>query len=265
MLPDREAHLRRLYESLKNLTDGQLGWVHTVVEQFRKPASFHRSLESDLINECVLQDFGDALRIHHCFSKEAFTKDKFEYALERVLNLCEIPATLAPRGNPGHDITINGVRFSLKTQANRGISSSYLHISKFMELGRGTWSDNDDDLLGLREQFFRHMDAYDRILSLRRLLATTTYSWNYELVEIPKSLLQDARNGTLRMIHSSRQSPKPGYCDVVDALGNHRFQLYFDGGTERKVQIRRLDKSCCIVHADWLFETSLSETDSLLG
>ena len=115
MTPERESHLRNLYESLTELTDGQLGWVQTVVEQFHKPASFERSPDSDLVTDCVLQDFGEALRIHHCFSREAFTKDKFEYALERVLNLCEIPATLAPRGNPGHDITIRGLPFSLKT------------------------------------------------------------------------------------------------------------------------------------------------------
>ena len=100
-----------LIRSLRDLTDGQIGWIETVAEQFHKPASFQCSPDSDLINACVLQDFGDALRIHHCFSKEAFTKDKFEYAFERVLNLCGIPAILASRGNPGHDMTINGVRF----------------------------------------------------------------------------------------------------------------------------------------------------------
>jgi hypothetical protein len=80
------------------------------------------------------------------------------------LNLCEIPATLAQRGNPGYDMTLGGVRFSLKTQANKGLSSRYLHISKFMELGGGTWTDQEEDFMGLREQFFRHMESYDRIL-----------------------------------------------------------------------------------------------------
>jgi len=263
MTPEREIHLRNLYESLRDLTEGQIGWVQTVVEQFHKPASFHRSTDSDIINECVLQDFGDALRIHHCFSKEAFTKDKFEYALVRVLNLCGIPAALASRGNPGHDITIGGVRFSLKTQANKGISSRYLHISKFMELGRGTWTDQDEDFIGLREQFFTHMNAYDRILSLRRLRSTRTYSWHYELVEIPKSLLLEARNGVLRVMHTSRQFPKPAYYDVTDSIGISKFQLYFDAGGERKLQIKALKKTYCPVHAEWLFETSLSETDAV--
>jgi type II restriction enzyme len=137
MTPERESRLRTLYESLRDLTDGQLGWVQTVVEQFHKPASFQRFVESDLITNCVLQDFGDALRIHHSFSREAFTKGKFEYALARVLNLCDIPAILAPRGNPGHDITIRGVPFSLKTQANKGISHRALPYLKIHGTGQG--------------------------------------------------------------------------------------------------------------------------------
>jgi Type II site-specific deoxyribonuclease len=75
--------------------------------------------------------------------------------------------------------------------------------SEFMELGKGTWTDKDKDLIGLREQFFRYMGSYDRILSLRRLRSTRTYPWHYELVEIPKSLLLEARNGLLRVIHKS--------------------------------------------------------------
>jgi Type II site-specific deoxyribonuclease len=264
MTPEREARLRHLYESLRDLTDGQLGWVQTVVEQFHKPANFEWSSDSDLITDCVLQDFGDALRIHHCFSREAFTKDKFEYALERVLNLCGIPAMLAYRGNPGHDITIRDVRFSLKTQANKGISNRYLHISKFMELGKGEWTDREEDFIGLRQQFFTHMHAYDRILSLRRLRGTRAYAWHYELVEIPKSLLLEARHGALRIMHQSRQFPKPAYYDVTDASGESKVQLYFDAGGERKLQIKRLKKVYCLVHAEWRFETSLSETDSLL-
>jgi hypothetical protein len=263
MTPERESRLRTLYDSLTELTDGQLGWLQTVVEQFHKPASFEHSPDSDLITDCVLQDFGDELRIHHCFSREAFTKDKFEYALEHVLNLCRISAHLASRGNPGHDITIHGVRFSLKTQANKGISSRYLHISKFMELGRGTWTDQEDDFIGLREQFFTHMNAYDRILSLRRLRGTRAYAWHYELVEIPKSLMLEAKQGALRIMHQSRQFPKPAYYDVPDPEGGSKFQLYFDAGGERKLQIKGLKKAYCLVHAEWRFETSLSETGSV--
>ena len=84
-----------------------------------------------------------------------------------------------------------------------------------------------------------------------------------ELVEIPKRLLLDARHGVLRIMHPSRQFPKPASDNVTDPGGGRTFQLYFDAGGERKLQIKGLDKASCLTHADWRFETSLSETDSL--
>ena len=133
-----------------------------------------------------------------------------------------------------------------------------------MELGKGEWTDQEEDFIGLRQQFFTHMHAYDRILSLRWLRGTRAYAWHYELVEIPKSLLLEARHGALSIMHQSRQFPKPAYHDVTDPSGESKFQLYFAAGGERKLQIKRLKKAYCLVHAEWRFETSLSETDSLL-
>ena len=123
-----------------------------------------------------------------------------------------------------------------------------------MELGKGQWSDSIDDLVGLRNQFFAHIDAYDRIFSLRRL-SSKPERIHYELVEIPLSLLSEARYGELRIMSDSRQHPKPGYCDVYGSDDELIFQLYFDGGTERKLQVRNLQKSKCIVHASWIFST----------
>ncbi|NJK76012.1 MAG: hypothetical protein HC786_02685 [Richelia sp. CSU_2_1] len=42
--------------------------------------------------------------------------------LERVANFCGNNSQIARRGNPGHDITINGERFSLKTQAEASVN-----------------------------------------------------------------------------------------------------------------------------------------------
>jgi len=123
-----------------------------------------------------------------------------------------------------------------------------------MELGKGEWSNSIEHLEGLREQFFDHMKAYERIFSLR-CLSKKPERWYYELVEIPKSLLEEARSGNLRMLTTSSQNPKPGYCDVESESGELKFQLYFDGGTERKLQIRNLLKQYCVVHAKWIFST----------
>jgi type II restriction enzyme len=62
-------------------------------------------------------------------------------------------------------------------------------------------------------------------------------------------------------MHNSTQIPKPGYCRVYEEkegglFGTERkkkFELYFDGGGERKLQIKALDKSLCTIHAEWIF------------
>lgn len=209
----------------------------------------------------MLGEVGDALRLHHCFSREPFSKDKFEYLLERAANICGTQAELAPKGNPGHDITIGGERYSLKTQANKGLNPKSVHISKFMELGKGQWGAEERDLIGLRDQFLSHMRSYDRILVLRNL-SKAPKEWQYELVELPKALLLEAEHGVFEMMQGSKQFPKPGYCHVRDSKGELKFQLYFDGGTERKLQIKRVSKDSCIVHANWRFPAGDLVTES---
>lgn len=240
--------------SIDGLTAGQAYLLDSVVSAFsREFVKISRKPDSDIISDDVLLNFGDFLRVHHCFSKLPFTKDKFEYALEEVLRISGVKAELAPTGNPGYDISIEGVPVSLKSQADKSIKPDYLHISKFMELGKGEWGDQESHLVGLREQFFQHMGSYSRILSLR-CLSKANNVYHYELVEVPISLLQSADKGVLRMMHGSTQMPKPGYCDVLDEAGKLKFQLYFDGGGERKLQIKAINKHLCIVHAEWIFE-----------
>lgn len=195
--------------------------------------------------------FAGVLLVHHALSAEPFTKDKFEHAMVRVLNEGNHDAELSPRGNPGHDLTVGAEKWSLKTQADKALKLDELHISKFMEMGKGEWT-NETSLTGLRQRMFDHMENYDRIFSLRhKLIEEDRY---YELVEIPKELLLEAENGQLEMRMNSKQNPKPGYCTVVDDDdGELKFQLYFDGGTERKLQIKHLQKALCHVRASWRF------------
>jgi Type II site-specific deoxyribonuclease len=244
----REERIRSLAAALNEISDSQLEWTEAVIAQFHIKPGVKRNPESNLVTACVAEEFADALQIHHCLSTEALSKDKFEYALERIMNRCGIPAKLANKGNPGHDITLQGVPYSLKTQANKGIKAGFLHISKFMELGKGAWL-VEEDLKGLRDRFFVHMKSYDRILQLRRLIDTVEVQ-RYELVEVPKALLSKAQDAECKLITASNQNPKPGRCSVIEN-GVLLFELYFDGGTERKLQIRSLDKRNCIVHAEW--------------
>ncbi len=250
-----QQRLKRLVAAIRNLTPSQTAWIANVVEKFGMSKHFQRDPSSSLITSQILEDIGDTLRIHHAFSREPFSKDKFEYALERIAKECGFDAKLAPRGNPGYDIEINGERFSLKTEAAANIRINKIHISKFMELGGGRWGDNPEDLLGLRDQFFEHMEKYQRIIVLRKL-PDAALGPRYELVEIPKSLLLEARHGEFEMkLDSSQRGAKPGYCYVPRKEGALHFALYFDGGGERKLQIKHLNKALCTIHAEWVFAT----------
>lgn len=271
-MPEKQELLKIVAERLNNLTRGQLKWINTLIDQFLTPHTFKRAPDSDIITQEILEDFGDALRDHHSFSTQAFTKDRFEYALETIMNENGIPAKRAETGNPGHDINIRGIPFSLKTQADKNIKATHIHISKFHELGKGNWGDNVEDLKGLRQQFFNHMKSYERILTLR-MIEKPPPTWKYELVEIPKSLLLEAKDGEFEMMHASTQHPKPGYCRVyekkLDLFGKEKmaklkFALYFDGGGERKLQIKALDKSLCKVHAEWVF-APVKRTEKIVG
>jgi type II restriction enzyme len=236
---------------LATLTPSQMELVAAVIRQLQLPCEFRRKDDSDIVTPAVLDMFGDALRIHHAFSRQALSKDRFEFALERSLNRAGIRAELvANRTNRGHDITINGVPVSLKTQADAGIRDDFLHISKFMELGKGVW-----ELPRLRDMFLEHMQSYERIFQFR-CLRPGPKLYLYELVEIPKSLLLEGIDAELVVQARSLQAPKPGYGYVRDADGKLRFALYFDGGTERKLQIKKIRKDLCTVHATWQFESA---------
>lgn len=245
---DPEERVLQLARELDALTPSQQGWVKAVIGQFRLLSSFKRSPKSDLITEPVLHSVGDALRIHHAFSRQALSKDRFEHAFQGALAANGFAASLAAsRTNRGHDLTVDGVPISLKTEASSNIRTDMLHISKFMELGKGAW-----ELPCLRDLFLQHMEGYDRIFQFRCLSCGPTL-YNYELVEIPKALFQEARNAEFEVMNNSKQTPKPGYGYVRDSDGQLKYQLYFDGGTERKLQIKSIKKSLCVVHATWTF------------
>ncbi|SER62122.1 type II restriction enzyme [Azotobacter beijerinckii] len=215
---------------------------------FGVPRFYWCSPISDLITQDVLENLGDRLISHHAGSRQALSKDRFEFALEKSLNDSGIPATLVKsRTNRGHDLTINGTPVSLKTEAAAAIRENMIHVSKWMELGRGPW-----ELPLLRDLFLEHMRSYERIFTFRCLSADPERVC-YELVEIPKALMLESANCILEVSENSRQNPKPGYGYVRDSEGQLKYSLYFDGGSERKLQIKHLRKDLCIVHATWAF------------
>ncbi len=120
MTEKEHQRIGNLLAAIRELTPGQITWLENTVRIFRFPYNFE-IFQDGLLDASTLENFGDALRIHHSFSVEPFSKDKFEYVLEKVVNFDQHRAQLSSKGNPGHDITIDGVPVSLKTQADKSI------------------------------------------------------------------------------------------------------------------------------------------------
>lgn len=237
-----------LLAALDRLTPAQQQWVKAAILVFEMPRIFWRAPDSDIVTSAVLENLGDRLLSHHANSRQSLSKDRFEFALEAALNASGIPAQLVKsRTNRGHDISIQNAPVSLKTEAARNIKENAIHVSKWMELGKGEWV-----LSRLRDAFLEHLQSYERIFTLR-CLSSDPSRIKYELVEIPKGLLLEAKTCTLEVCKDSKQKPKPGYGYIKDSAGDFKFSLYFDGGTERKLQIKHLRKDLCKVHATWIF------------
>jgi transcriptional regulator with XRE-family HTH domain len=246
------SEIEELILAIKRLTSSQRKRIKATIAGFEGPKDFQRASNSDLVSPVLLEYFGDQLLNHHANSRQALSKDRFEFAFESALNESGIASQLVrSRTNRGHDITIDGIPVSLKTEAATNIRQEVIHISKWMELGKGSW-----DLPVLRDSFLGHMQHYERIFTLRCLSNTPEKIW-YELVEIPKTLLLEARSCEFEVKTDSEQTPQPGYGYVKDATGQLQFSLYFDGGSERKLQIKGLRKALCKVHAVWIFSTTL--------
>lgn len=242
----------QLIESVKNsihkLSDSQVVLIDKIVRQFTTPGNFYVNPDSDIVDKNWVDFFANLLFIHHATSYAPFAKEKFEYGfIEASKSIGRTAEKTASKTFKGRDLTLDGIAISLKTQADSQLKVDSIHISKFMELGKGEW-----DFEKLRELFFAHLGSYDRIFTLRTLEHTEKLV-SYELVEIPKALFLESKGKPIEeFVESKQKSAKPGACYVKDEkTGRVKFVLYFDGGTERKLQIKSIDKSLCIVHATW--------------
>jgi hypothetical protein len=254
---DENDAVRELLEQIRGLKSGEIKAVSSMVETLHQEKEFWRDPESTIITDEILEGVGARLRIHHSMSYEAFSKDKFEFAMIGAARDAGYEASKAIRGNRGEDIKIEKIRYSLKTQADAEIKNDKVMIPKYQELGKGNWTDKPEQLRGLLGQFFEHLSKYERILVLRRLHTDASQEL-YELVEIPKPLFERAQFGVLEMkTNSSQAGAKPGYCYVreKDEKGKDKliYQLYFDGGSERKLRVQHLLKCYCTPHATWRF------------
>ncbi len=132
-----EKEIGEIVEALRRLTLAQQEWVKSAIHAFGAACQFDRAPDSDVVTDAVLASLGDRLLSHHAGSRQALSKDRFEFAFEAALNAAGIPAQLVKsRTNRGHDINIRGVPVSLKTEAAVNIKDNFI---RDVRLFAGRW------------------------------------------------------------------------------------------------------------------------------
>ncbi len=187
--------------------------------------------------------------IHHAVVEEKLNKKSFEYIFRDALRHDGKPARLTLSSvHPGADLILDETRFSLKTEASRGIRATKITISKLME---ARWI-RDKDKFGLAQESVRrlsdHLQGYDRIVMLRAAYLASEQV-KYDLVEIPHELLALATQIGVEDIAISRGRSGGGSA-VVRQNGRAVFTLKFDGSVE-KITITNLLIEHCTIHATW--------------
>ena len=239
-----------LIQIISTLPQSQVDLLLEMVEAFTSPVEQTLLPTTDFVDSAFADQFCNRLRIHHATTAEKFKKKTFEYAFVEASRHGGHDAEITSSATmAGADVVRNGERFSLKTEASANISSDSITISKFSE---ARWirecSGPRDFCRETQSRIPRHLDEYDRVVTLRAIDQETSRI-RYDLVEIPTDVLrrievltpQDFSEPTVNGSSSA---------DIRDSTGRRLFKLRLDGSVE-KVTISGLLIACCVTHASW--------------
>jgi hypothetical protein len=233
---------------------------------------------SDILAPEFVTNFSNRLIIHHATHVEKFSKKAFEYAFAAASTSAGRNASVTLNStNPGEDVIVDRVKFSLKTEASAGLTrKKSITISKLME---ARWIRECKVTIDFaRETTYRvvsHLRKYERILILRAydILSplpkenqTKTLPLihdsdaiqalpkvRYDLYEIPLSVLM-----LIERLQESSFKPRTksgGSSAKVYAADNKAaFTLILDGSVE-KITVSNLVTDLCFLHGSWVIPT----------
>ncbi len=244
------ATIEDVVRILENLPQDKLDCVHRVASALRRGVHCSVAPDSDIANDQFNDSFCNTLLTYHALHQEKLKKVTFEFAFRDACTAAGREARLAiSQTEPGYDIEVDGVKYSLKTQADSQIRDNRIHLTKLMEAaGIQSFQDTRDNVRYTLEHILPHLLEADRMLVLRAFDEPEGVV-RYELVEIPMSLL--LRVGDVKAEDFSEPTEKKRTTHAWVCLDDIRaFSLYFDGSDE-KIQIQHLRSELCWQHACW--------------
>jgi len=189
------------------------------------------------------------LTVHHALHEEPLSKKSFEYLFKQCLGAAGISARLNPNpGDAAWDVEGADIRWSLKTEAAKGISRRIIKIEKLMEarwVREATTPESCAE--AVRTLLPRHMGDYQRIVVLRAF--STVDGFSYSLEEIPTALLLDKFSEVKASDIAKNGKAKSYGADFFDNDGQKIFRLLLDSSVEKVRLWFQADYS--VNHGSW--------------
>lgn len=241
--------VENLFEIIEKLDPEQRKLLLEVGRAMLRPIQETLNDQSDLATPSFRNCFRNRLLIHHATTEAKLTKKSFEYAFAKACLADGKTALIIPsQTNPGADVVVDGVPFSLKTEAATDIRPDRINISKLSE---ARWIQQCQTIEELAHEAATripaHLENYNRIVMLRAYNRQNGKVL-YELMEIHKSTLLHIQK--LTPADFSARSNQGGSTAKVFIDGEEAFSLRLDG-SDGKVTIASLRSSFCSKHCAW--------------
>jgi type II restriction enzyme len=236
---------------LEGLPDSRLRMIASLVNALKTPAQFTAGVGSDVVDERFAEVMTNLLVLHHALHEELLSKKRFEHVFKQCLIAQGHDAQLnATPGALTYDVTGGGRRWSLKTEAAKGISATQVKIEKLME---ARWirecATAEACAAEVRKRLAHHMDGYDRILVLRAFVRPATFE--YRLEEIPTEVLRRCfAEATPQIFVKKRDSPSFGADFFMEGHRTRAFRMLLDSSVEKVRIWFQVDH--CIRHGAWV-------------
>ena len=258
--------LDKLMQVARGLNAAQVALLSDMARALSGPVEEWINPDSDVLSADFAANFSNRLRIYHATNEEKFNKKAFEYALTAASRYAGSEAKILPNAvAPDADVEVDGVRFSLKTEAARSIRPRFIHISKFAE---ARWIREcrtpEDFARETKKRVPEHLAKYERIFTLRAFdvpretLRSGTPGVRYELWEIPKKLLMRVVGLRAEDFSPPRGISGGSAADVPADDGKRAFKVSLDGSVE-KVTLANIRTGLCICHGSWTVPIVVAE------
>lgn len=244
---DREPNRERREELealLSRLNEAEVARLIEIGNSMIAPIEERVAADGDLLRPEFVAEFRSRLQIHHATQDSPLDRLGFENAFLAASRAAGLEAVEAPsRTTRFYDVTIAGERFALKTEGAKDMKADRLHISKLSE---AAWIQDMRSARLRYEKAMEFVDAFlavvDRMFVLRYYRASAIP--HYELVEIPITHFERIKMTSVSDFDSDAPRIK-----IADGSGDI-MEFHIDR-SDSKITIGKIEKSQCIVRAEW--------------